>query len=278
MKWLIRLVANIVALVCSFGPFFSHQHFHNLSMEVQFLFFFIGFFVFSVSWSCGLFGITRHVILASLLGQFTFKILVTKEIQLFQAGIFLVVAIVTNFFTSNWKTSSEWANTFKTLWVDWLLLIPLFPIFSFTDLILRTDLFFPLMGYWTASTFYTVSTIKVCEFVWKFMYSEIYATQQGGKATNSNHADPLSSQYMIFIHHVSVLRSTWKQVHFGQLAMSVWLFSFLLVQWLQENEWERWQVAYSLGVFSTYFLYLGPISSGFALSPRELAAVQDAVN
>jgi len=234
--------------------------------------------VFSVSWSCGILGIVRHVILASLLGQITLKIFVTKEIELIQAGSFLAIALVAHFFTSFWKVGSEWTNTFKTLWLDWLLLIPLFPIFSFTDLIMRTDLFFPLMGYWIGSTFYSVGTLKTSEFVWKWIHSEVYLDQQETKPNSSTVGEEESSKYMIFIHHMSVLKSTWNEIHFGQLLTSSWLVLFLFVNWMQQNGWERWHMAYTVGVFSSYLLYLGPIAAGSALSPTELAAVRDAVN
>jgi len=277
MKWFIRLLANIAVLAIPFYFFFSHQQLHNISLDKLFFGFFIGLFMFSVAWSCGIFGIIRQVILASLLGQMTLKIFVTNEIELTQAGYFLLVALVTHFFTSFWKTGSEWTNTFKTLWLDWLILIPLFPIFSFTDLILKTDLFFPLMGYWIGSTFYSVGTLKASEFVWKWINSEVYLSQQESKESSSVD-DEISSKYMIFIHHMSILKSTWNGIHFGELLTSSWFILFLFVNWMQQNGWERWQMAYTVGTFSSYLLYLGPIAAGSALSPKELAAVQDAIN
>jgi hypothetical protein len=285
VKVLIKCAANIFALIFSLSPFLSLPYIHQFSIEQVFFAYFTGVVLFCLSWSCGLLGITRHVLLASLLAQLGAKIS-TKEIELSSVIIGALIVVVSHLFISHWKTTSESLNTFKTLWVDWFLAIPLFPLFAFSDLLLKTDIFFALLGYWIASTFFSVGTLKASELIWKYMYSEIYPVPSQEDVTLDPNKNPISMSkisaatvdYMIFIHRTSILKTTWKKLGLDQLIFALWLLYFLFGHWVLLQEFEIWQLTFIFGSLSSLLIYFGPLGAGFQLTPAQLFQVLDASN
>jgi len=264
MDSLVRLLAHVSAISLGIaGSLYLPANLKEFTITEFVITFFVLLSAFIISWSAGLVSILRYAVTAALLAK---TILVGSTVNLFTIGILLGLGFLVHTFTSYLKTPSEWLNTFKGLWIDWLAIIPLFPIFGFTDLLLRTDLFYPLLGYWLGSTFYTLTTLKAAEFIWH------YALRNSSSSTKD--------EQLTFIHHLQVFRSTWNTLHVGQLLLCLWLLFFLFGASLESN-WvlvDRWQIAFAFGCISSLLLYLGPIAAGSALSPEELRAVQDAVN
>jgi len=261
MQALIRFTGHLFALSFGAAVFFL---FDNIAKDVNeaLIAYSVGLFCFVVSWSSGLFGVVRYTTILLLLAKL---FLISAKYELETQAATLVFVIITHLFTSYLKTPSEWINTFKTLWIDWIILIPFFPIFSFLDLILHTDTFFPLLGYWLGATFYALGIVKLSELVWRSSFD----------------TSKLKSQdLMTFVHNININRSTWNRIHVGELLICVWIVHLLFASWIHQHyfELERWHISFVIGSFSSLLLYLGPIAAGSALSLIELAALKDAVN
>eukprot|EP01118_Nematostelium_gracile_P007311 TRINITY_DN2371_c0_g1_i2.p2 TRINITY_DN2371_c0_g1~~TRINITY_DN2371_c0_g1_i2.p2 ORF type:complete len:140 (-),score=32.58 TRINITY_DN2371_c0_g1_i2:701-1120(-) len=129
------------------------------------------------------------------------------------------------FLTSKQRGFAHWINTAKGLWVDWFLVIPFFPIFAFIDLINRTDLFLPLLGYWLGSGFYVVGLLKLAEFVWKYSFDEIYSTpvETVERITKKENESEFEN-HLTFVHQVTIKRDTMQRLSFGYLYISMWVF------------------------------------------------------
>lgn len=266
MEQLVRAVAGVVGLLpvallcCARGVTIVG------SWTAFFPCFYVGLYLFLLAWSCSLPFIVRYTILGLLLWQVFER--VVSVYPLHQVVVLFLVLLAVHAIIAHWKLSSEYTNTFKTLWLDWVFLVPLFPVFAFSDLLLKTELFYSVLGYFCGANFYGVSLIKSAEWTW----TQHSRTPQGGTTT--------TQQWMTFIHQIKVTPLSWQRLHFQQLLLCLWCIGMLFGTEMLDvwQSVERWQLAFSVGAFSTICLYLGPIAAGAALSPSELEAVRDSTN
>jgi len=90
------------------------------------------------------------------------------------------------------------------------------------------------------------------------------------------------SSIMQFVHLYTITRGTHALVGFTELLLAIWTFGFFLALRIQaegglSGSVANWQLAFAIGAFSTITSYLGVISSGAALSEKELEYVKDIV-
>jgi hypothetical protein len=87
---------------------------------------------------------------------------------------------------------------------------------------------------------------------------------------------------MQFIHLYTITRGTHALVGFTELLLSLWTLALFLGLRIHAEGWvagsvASWQLAFAVGAFSTITSYLGVISSGAALTDKELEYVKDIV-
>jgi lipoprotein signal peptidase len=76
---------------------------------------------------------------------------------------------------------------------------------------------------------------------------------------------------MVFIHMVTVRKSVWRNLHIQQLMFCICIILHIFLMKMNE-QWmlvDRWQIGFTMGVFSSFFVLFGPIAYGAALSPSK---------
>lgn len=269
LRGLAPVVASGVAFV--FSPV-AKDHV-SLSWNEYFYLFHFGIFAFLCAWSCGvhpLIGYTLTILLTSQAG-----LDIAKQINnghLADLLLPLLSFLVLHFLICHVKRSAEVLNELKTLWIDWIVMIIFFPVFSFCDLLMDTNLFFWLLGYFSGATFVSLAFLKAAEQLWTFLFPL--------PSTDKKQDDPPKRRFkdvMTFVHKMTISRYGWEEIRFMQLVLCLYGLYWNMTQKMF-SEWdqvERWQWAFVCGVASTLWVYLGPIASGSSLSLEELRKITD---
>ncbi len=161
----LNILANTIVftLSCSL-PFVCDITQTKYSVNTTFLIFHIGINGFILAWSFG----RLHFLVR--LGSILAVVLQTRSIlfslaedNVLYLGTFFIAFYLTcyNHDTSNWICSA------KTVFFDWLVLILMIITSGFADIMLRTDTFTSLLGFFFGSNIFGLVSVKGSQFMWE---------------------------------------------------------------------------------------------------------------
>jgi len=137
-----------------------------LSWNVTFVGFFANLILFTICWCSGVILPVKYAVLSALVGRIGFYVYESKiEVDWRMQSIALLVIAAFVFLTKS-KLVSNRFNTFKCVLVDWLLLVPFFPICGFVDIYFETDTFFYVLGYFVGANLVGLATVYISSLVW----------------------------------------------------------------------------------------------------------------
>lgn len=259
----LKLLLNFISLFLSFSiPYYCQYAPLQYKWQTLQLVFYASLFSFVVSWCSGLHTFIRTAAVASFAYQSWKSISVQDPSSLVTGGVFLGVAF---YLLAINKKSINVINDFKTVLFDWFVMILLFPAGAVSDLYLKTNLFFPLVGYFVGNLIaYVVA--KAAQRVWTYFLDY----------------DDYENQDLFFINLLRISRPAQERLHLRELLICVWVSAFFFYQAYVahisahgSSANERVEMMFAVGVFSTLTCYLGPVSARAFLSDQELVHVLD---
>jgi len=232
---------------------------------ILFTVFSIGMFVFVSGWSYGLIPPVMSFCFASMLIQlgrvlhpFLLSDTFSSPISLPVFGALLLIHIL----SCHNAHTSRFLCDFKTIWIDWLLSILLFPIFGFWDILKGTDMFSTVVGHFLGANMIGVGIVKAAEFFWRW------------KSQQPKISEPKPD--LTLVHLMKIPHHVFPTVHAYELIMcSHIMFYFLLTSLSMNGVVEMWKISFLVGMWSTVVCYLGPIASKAILTPEEALKYQD---
>jgi hypothetical protein len=216
------------------------------------------FVLICIGWSLGIGSMYQYIVLSG----FTYSLY--SAISRYPGfGIFVGICVLAFHISLTHRSTASNFNTYKTLILDWIIIMFLIPFLGFSDILAGTQIFIPFLGYFFGANVFSLLVAKICQQCWNsFLHP--------------------NEEVFTFITKFTIGKSVWAHLSLYTFApmISLAFATSLILSVGMSIKWLSFWTMFAIGAYSSLLSFLIPVTLGptAALTPEEITRISDSGN